>query len=592
MRVSRSDLAARGLLLGALAIVGVGAAVPVHLHAQDPAIVSKTVSVGSGEAALSVGLSNGSEVAIRFGGGAVTIDGETVGTYVPGGELENSWRGLIARAVQLDDGPLGEALAAWQPPEGLTGETAELGALVDRTLEGLLVEGNAPAAAPDAPRAPGVVDGGTLSRLFSQVDMLGDLGALLGDAALDDLRIVLDQDLEVAADMVLEGDVLVIGGDVEIDGRIRGDLLVVDGDIELRDGGIVEGDLRYVDGYLDFEGGEVRGSVAEITSDAIVVDTRFRDELAEQIRADVEAEVRAKAPRSRRVGVFHRLGRAFGDIFETLTTIFVIGIFGVMVNFFAGEHIDRVSDVARRTPGRAAAVGLAAAFLSFPVWIIGIIGLAISIIGIPALILWVPGVPLLLALAAGFGYVAVARNVGTWLSRQDIPWFDWVRVTRPNSLIFGGVGVLLSPYLVAALLGVVPLLGGFQELATFVGVMLGVMATAAGFGAVLVTRGGRRADYSGDDWYDDLQDLGSDLGDLRGFASDFGRRWTRGDRTDAHAEDAASDETAASGTEGEPESDRNPHAEGRAPESGSGAEPDDDDVAEADTADDDPASSK
>ncbi len=550
MRNFRSDRFVRtrtilpGALVGALASAGALLAPP--LQAQQATIVSKTVSYGTGEAGLSIGTASGADLDIRFEDGTISLDGDALGSYEPGGVLEDSWRALVARAVQLDDGPLAEALVDWQPPEGLEGAASDVAGAIDAALEALLDGGETVAVAPDA---PSVVDGGALSRLLSRLDVLGSVGGLVGDLQLDDLRIVVGDDFEVDEGAVIDGSVLVVDGDVEIAGRIRGDLLVADGDVEFRDGGVVEGDLRYTDGFLDLDDGSVLGQVREIDSGTIVVDADFREELREQIRADIEAEVRTVAPRSRRTGIFHRIGHTVGEVIEVLMTIFVLGVFGVMVNFFAGENIDRVAEVARRSPGRSATVGVAAGFLAIPVWIVGIIGLAISIIGIPALIVWAPGFPLLVMLAAGLGYIAVARNIGTWLTHQNVPGFEWVRVTRPNSLIFGGIFVLMAPYLAEAILGLGGgFLSGLRDLATFVGVMLGLATTAVGFGAVLVTRGGRRTEYAGEDWYADLQDLGSDLGDLRGFASDFGRRWTKSDRTDV--DDAHDEGTARAADDG------------------------------------------
>jgi len=542
MRASPSDSAVRRRALFLTAFAAAGALAAVPLQAQDTSIVSKTVTVGDAEAGLALVTSGGAELAVRFDQGAISLDGDVIGTYEPGGALEDSWRSLLTRAVQLDDGPLAEALVDWAPPEDLQADAAVVAQRVDDVLEALLAgDESVPAA---APVAPNVIDGGTLSNLFSRVDVLGSLGALVGDLQLDDLRIVVGEDFEIGRDMVVDGDVLVVDGDVEIAGRIRGDLLVADGDVEFRDGGVVEGDLRYSQGFLDLDEGTVLGDISEIDGTTIVVDADFRNELRDQIRADIESEVRTVAPRSRSRGAFSRIGSSIGEIVETLLTIFVLGLFGVMAHFFAGDNIDRISEVARRSPGRTGAVGMAAGFLAIPVWIVGIIGLAITIIGIPALIVWAPGFPIVVMLAAGLGYVAVARNVGTWLTHQDIPGFDWVRVTRPNSLIFGGISVLMAPYLAAAVLGLGGgFLAGIRDLATFIGVMVGFAAIAVGFGAVLVTRGGRRSEYVGDDWYGDLQDLGSELGDLRGFASDFGRRWTGGEPK--HGDTAMDDEYGA-----------------------------------------------
>jgi len=551
----------------AAAVFVTGALTAGSLRAQDTSILSKTVTLGDAEAGLAVVTAGGADLSIRFDRGTISVDGDVVGTYEPGGALFESWRSLITRAVQLDNGPLAEALVEWAPPEGLEADAGEVAGRVDGVLEALLAGESGPAA---APAAPNMVDGTTLSNLFSRLDVLGSLGALVDDVQLDDLRIVVGEDFEVGRDMVVDGDVLVVDGDVEIAGRVRGDLLVVDGDIEFRDGGVVEGDVRYAQGFLDLDEGSVLGSVSEVQGGAVVVDADFRDELREEIRADLESEVRTVAPRSRSRGVFSRIGSSIGEVVETLLTIFVLGLFGIMVHFFAGDNIDRIAEVARRSPGRTGVVGMAAGFLAVPVWIVGIIGLAITIIGIPALIVWAPGFPIVVLLAAGLGYVAVARNVGTWVTHQDIPGFDWVRVTRPNSLIFGGIAVLMAPHLVAAVLGLGGgFLGGIRALATFVGVVIALGAIAVGFGAVLVTRGGRRTEYVADDWYGDLQDLGSELGDLRGFASDFGRRWTSGAPTDAEpgTSEGPTDSSSGPASSGEGGTDHEPDHEPDHPES-------------------------
>lgn len=523
----------RALLVG-MTLAAIAA--PVHAQdarAPDVTVVSKTVTFATESAGLVVETSSGERVDVRFAEGVVFIGGEEVGTYERGGALEDSWRTLMARAVQLDDGPLSEALVDWEPPEALAGDAALVGRALDVALDSILGS-TVPLATPDAANT---VDAPTLTGLLSRLDVLGSLGELLGSTDTGRLRVIVGDDFEVGPDEIVTDPVLVVDGDVEIRGTIRGDLLVADGDIELREGGVVEGDLRHADGFVDFEGGEVLGDVVEIDAIGVVSTEELRD-LGDRIRADVEAEIGA-APRTRRrsSSVLGRIGNVISEIFGTVLTIFVFGILGVMINFFLGEHVDRVADVARRNPGRAVAVGLASGFLSLPIYIVGIVLLAISLIGIPALIVWAPGFPLLVGLAAVLGYVAVARNVGTWLTRQDLPGFDWVSVTRPNSLVFGGLFVLFSPYLLGHVLELGGgWLGGLQDAVMFAGFMLGLMATAAGFGAVLITRGGRRADYEANAWYTDLQGLGSDLGDLKGFASDFGRRWTSKD-----------DDTSASG---------------------------------------------
>jgi hypothetical protein len=177
-----------------------------------------------------------------------------------------------------------------------------------------------------------------------------------------------------------------------------------------------------------------------------------------------------------------------------------------------------VAETARRAPGRSAAVGLAGAFLTLPVWLLGTVALAISIIGIPVALIWLPLFPLAVALAAGLGYYAVARNVGAWMARRRYPYLGWVSPSNPITLVAGGVLGLLSAFAISNVLTIAgPWLGFLRGLFVAGGVLMTIWAVLAGFGAVLITRGGRRPEYyPGGDFF------GSGLDDSLGEAASGG----------------------------------------------------------------------
>ena len=140
---------------------------------------------------------------------------------------------------------------------------------------------------------------------------------------------------------------------------------------------------------------------------------------------------------------------------------------------FAPRNLDTVAETARRSPGRAAMVGLAGTFLLIPVWVLGMVALAVSIVGIPVMIAWLPLFPLAAVAAAMLGYLAVARNVGEWLADSGYRYTDWIRKSNPVYTVFGGrarAGALLHRR--ATSCAVVPFFGFFRGLLTFVGVML------------------------------------------------------------------------------------------------------------------------
>jgi hypothetical protein len=143
-------------------------------------------------------------------------------------------------------------------------------------------------------------------------------------------------------------------------------------------------------------------------------------------------------------------------------------------------------------------VGLAGTFLALPVWILGALVLIISLIGIPVALIWLPLFPLAFALALVLGYYAVARNVGAWIARQHYSHLSWVRSSNPYTLVAGGVLGLCAAFVVASVLQLAgPWLGVLRGLFVMSGVLVTVFAALVGFGAVLITRAGRRPEYGG-----------------------------------------------------------------------------------------------
>lgn len=495
MRSFRSDLWRAATLALTLALVGL----PGRASGQDVRdVLSKEISVGSDEGVLRLGLSGDVTLEIAFESGRVTIDDTIVGSYEAGGALDAAWQTLLGTAVALQDGALARALVAWEPPEGLDDPSLEVAGAMDRALEGALTApedervvvdepAEAPAASTDLRSALG---------LLSRLDRLADLAEALEDLDMDELRLVIDEDLIVEAGDEIDESVLVVDGDLEVAGLIRGDVVVIGGDVVLLDGGRITGELRHADGSVVRSGGEVDGEIRVVESVEVAIEREVRDRVRDEVRRAVRAESRSSSWRPLR-RVVEGLSGALGNLFMVL----VLGIIGGVILYFAGPNLDAIAETARRTPGRAALVGTAGAFLAFPAWILGIIALAISIIGIPVLILWVPLFPVAVILAAGMGYIAVARNLGTWVARQRYPFFDWVKIQNPYSVVFGGLLVLSLAFVAASLISIVPFLGVLEGLLITAGVAATAFAVLIGFGAFILTRGGRRPEYWSEEFF-------------------------------------------------------------------------------------------
>jgi MFS family permease len=169
---------------------------------------------------------------------------------------------------------------------------------------------------------------------------------------------------------------------------------------------------------------------------------------------------------------------------ETLALGLVLVGVGVALIFYGMPQLDALSDTVRRSTGRAAAVGLAAHFLVLPLFVVGLVGLAVTIIGIPLLAVYVPLFIVAVLGAAAVGLVTVAHALGERTAEQRGTYET--RHRNAYSYVFTGLALLLAPLVVANLLGMTGFLGFVGDL---VGVFAGVMlwaATSVGIGAVLM----------------------------------------------------------------------------------------------------------
>ena len=497
MRMSLADRPLRAPALAAALLLASAGGATVAL-AQDPGdVLSKTVSVGRQSAALELEFVDRTPLAIALTDGEVTIDGEVVGSFSTGGTLDAAWRNLLGFAVSLDDGALARALIDWSPPEGLSGESLDVAARIDSSLEeALRGDGSSRAASPGESESSALR---SLVSLLDRTEALAGLAEALGGLDLDEVRLSVGEDLFIGEGEVVEATVLVVDADLEVAGRVRGDVVVIDGDIRLAPTGRIDGDVRYSDGTVIDQGARVEGDVVRVTPAEVAIERRVRDEVRAELQREIRSEVR-EATRGRRGESF--FGRVFGGLGGAIAQLFmvlVLGIIGAIVTHFAAPNLDAVAETARRTPGRALTVGTAGAFLILPAFVLGIVALAISIIGIPALILWIPLFPVAVVLGGGLGYLAVARNVGVWVSRQRFPYMAWVRISNPVTLMAGGALALASPIIAAELVSVFPWTGALEVLLRVTGYMLGMIATLMGFGSVLLTRAGRRPEFFDDD---------------------------------------------------------------------------------------------
>lgn len=483
------------LILGALVV-------PASADAQLREIVAKSVAASSSSASLRLGFAGDDSFQLTFEDGSVYVDGESIGSYEPGSELDTAWRALLGEAMALENGALAERLVAWEAPDG----GSEVGRAVDEALEERLRTAEVQDAAEQADVAiSGSSERALRELLLGSVERLTALGEALEDVPAIH-RVYVEEDVVVSDGTVVDGALVVIDGSLTIEGEVRGDVVVVDGTVEILETGIVRGELRAADTRILRNRGVIEGGIVDVLEDERDFERELRDRLREEIRSEVREDLRREIRNVTRMddddgfslmAPIRPVIRGVGGILEKVIMIFVLGLIGAGFLAFAGENMETISETARRSPGRSAMVGVAGSFLLLPVWILGAVALAVSIVGIPVAIAWLPLFPLAAGLAALLGYLAVAQNTGEWLARSDFPWTGWIERSNPiYTLVAGLIGLLLA-FMAGHVISIAPFLDFLAGLLFAVGVIVTIVAVQIGFGAVLLTRGGRRQEHYG-----------------------------------------------------------------------------------------------
>ncbi len=278
-------------------------------------------------------------------------------------------------------------------------------------------------------------------------------------------RIAFGQDVRVERDEEVTDAVVVIGGSLNVDGRVRDGIVVVGGDVHLGPTADVRGDVVLVGGRLTRdEGSRQFGSVNYVS-------------FGEWWRRNG-----AWFPRFE----FGEVGRWL-SLAGTMARVSVLAVLMALVLLVARAPVARVGRAASAEPLRAILVGLAAEIFFVPFLIASSIALAITIVGIPFVAILVPIAIVVAMFALVLGYTALACRIGEWF--EDL--LGW----KPgNAFLATAVGFLLiiGPTLAARVLGVAPepiRMGAFALLMG--GLVLEFLVWTMGLGAAIMTGLGR-----------------------------------------------------------------------------------------------------
>ena len=276
-------------------------------------------------------------------------------------------------------------------------------------------------------------------------------------------RVRVGAGIRVAEGEVIDGDVVAIGGSVDVDGTVEGDVVAVGGGVNLGPNAVVDGEVTSVGGTIDRDPGAViHGTVNEVAFGAphMAWGTHW-------------------GPGPFFAGVTGLIG--------TIVWIAVLTLLVCLAYLFARRPIERMEYRVRTSAWKAALVGLVAQLLFIPALVLTCVVLAISIIGIPFLLL-VPFAILALVIGALLGFTSVAKRLGH--AAEDR--FGWQHANPYLSIVIG-VGLIMLLSFFGHALGVA---GGplkvFGAVLTVLGFIAQYVAWTIGLGVLLLTRFGTR----------------------------------------------------------------------------------------------------
>jgi hypothetical protein len=262
------------------------------------------------------------------------------------------------------------------------------------------------------------------------------------------------------------------GGDIDVYGTIEGTAVAIAGDVVVHPGGRVTGDAIAAFGQVrSSEGGSVGGVSRSLTGT-----------LGASLRSIFDRggdDAQAAPPRSR--------------LSLTAGWFMVLLLIGLGVLVFASPFLEGVVDVLGQSFWKSLLTGIAGELGLVPAIALMVLVLAVSVLGILLIPFAIVAAILGVAGLATLGFIAVARLAGDGIAPRPKSRGRSGASSKGAALrgLIFGVSMFMAIWLVAALFGDAPAIGG---VARALAIVVTYVAVTAGFGAALLSRGGTRRD--------------------------------------------------------------------------------------------------
>lgn len=289
----------------------------------------------------------------------------------------------------------------------------------------------------------------------------------------------LGSDIEIEKGQTVDGDVVSIGGDVEIFGHVRGDAASMGGDLHLGPDARVDGDVVCIGGKLEEDAGSsvggqrvtALGVMRGSGSKRIVID---RDDDSDGVHTYADKAI-------------EHTGEAFAAMVFLLV---MLGFAWIYANF-AAERSAVAFTTAKRETGMSLLVGFITALLLAPSAVaLALVAaiLCITIIGIPLGVAAIFAYGAILAIACTWGFVIGAGVLGERLGARSGTARSFMRSAAIGLIAIQGLQVA------GQMFGLIPFFGWVGGLLGFAAFVAGSVVILIGVGALIRSKVGQGPD--------------------------------------------------------------------------------------------------
>jgi hypothetical protein len=266
----------------------------------------------------------------------------------------------------------------------------------------------------------------------------------------------------VPAGTEVAGPVAVAGGPLHVYGTVNGDAIAIGSDVIVHPGGRVTGNAVSALGAVTILGGSVNGEIRQLSG-----------ALGEIPRpaADVETPVRST-----------RHALALSSSWLIILVLMAIGVL-----LFAGDYLEGVVDSLEGRFGRSFWAGIATQLALAPVLVLLVVALAVTVLGILLIPFAIVAFVLAVAGLITLGFLAIARITGESVAPAASKRYS-ARGAALRALVIG-VSIYMGLWVLASAFAWAPIV---ETVLRGIAVAITWVATTAGLGAAVLSRGGTR----------------------------------------------------------------------------------------------------